>query len=94
MHCHECFHCSACGQSSQYNDASQCKNYIRTCDLVPIDVFNQLRDTCSDLGTKVESLKSEIKHKDFLLNDAMREMHDLKIIKQTLEMSSGLKFDF
>lgn len=93
MYCHECFHSCACGQSSQYNDASQCKNYIRKDAVVPVEVLNKVQDACEDLRTKVRSLQVENRSLEQSLEDAYREMRDLKIIKQTLEMSSGMKFD-
>lgn len=87
MVCGDCFHCSVCGSSSPYNDVSQCKQFIRKDSIVSVEKFNDL--------------KSKRDRYEMLYHEALRSMEDfeselkqLRLIKQTLEMASGLKFDF
>lgn len=94
MKCSGCFYYSICGSASMHNDASMCKQYVDKGSLVSIDVLHNVQDTCEDLRKKIRSLTAENKHLELCLEDANRELRDLKIIKQTLEMMSGTKFEF
>lgn len=94
MHCHECFHYSICGDSGLYTDASQCKQYINKSSIVSAEILSNVQDTCEDLRTKIRSLEAENKHLVICLEGERRKLRTLMIIKQTLEMASGMKFEF
>ena len=94
MTCGDCFHGSVCGSSSRHCDVSQCKAFVNKNSVVSIDVLNsaheryeKLREDARDIHFENMNLKERIQEKD-------DELSRLNIIKQTLEMASGLKFDF
>ena len=92
MQCSNCFHCSVCGSSSPYSDASQCLTYLAKDSVVSIDILHGVQDTCENLRTELRQQKMLYSEVMDALNKNEEEMKYLRIIKQTLEMSSGMKF--
>ena len=87
MACNQCFHNSVCGSSSPYSDSSQCKTFVDKDSLVPIEVLHKVREELADAKTQIHSARCH-------MVDNEKELHHLRIIKQTLEMCSGRTFDF
>lgn len=87
MACSQCFHNSVCGSSSPYSDSSQCKTFVDKDSLVPIDVLHKVREELAEAKHDRHVAKCR-------MVDIEKELHHLRIIKQTLEMCSGRKFDF
>lgn len=87
MACNQCFHNSVCGSSSPYSDSSQCKTFVDKDSLVPIEVLHKVQEEVADA-------KNQIYISRCRTVDIEKELHHLRIIKQTLEMCSGRKFDF
>lgn len=92
--CRECIHYNACGSASMYSDPSGCKQYVHKSAMVPITEARKAWDELDARKKKIDELKSDIRVLKAELADANSELRDLRLIKQTLEMASGLKFDF
>lgn len=85
--CSNCFHSSVCGNSSPYCDASLCKQFLARDSVVSVDILHDVQSKCDRYGMLYhEALRSA--------NSLEAEMKQLRLIKQTLEMASGTKFDF
>lgn len=87
MKCCNCIHSVVCGSSSPYNDASQCKQFVHKDTAIACEKLDDLQKRCGRY--------------EMLYHEALRgyealeaELKTLRLIKQTLEMTSGMKFDF
>lgn len=94
MKCSDCFHQCVCGSASIYCDASQCKTFVDRRNVVSQDVLSSVQDACERLREEVRDFKLENERLEACFAEMEEEIARLRIIKQTLEMSSGLKFDF
>lgn len=94
MHCCNCFHNNVCGNSSPYNDVSMCKQFIKHGDVLCGSALQVVTKNYEELEERVKRLRNELKRCDVSKQELEREVTLLRIIKQTLEMQSGMKFDF
>lgn len=93
MTCANCFHSSVCHNYDLSNDVTMCKQFIAPGDVLYGKVLHDhlarvkaSYELVKDLDSEVTSLKHENENLE-------REVELLRIIKQTLEMQSGMKFD-
>lgn len=93
MHCHDCFHNNVCGNSSPYNDVSMCKQFIERGTVLYGTAFDIVSKDLGLLRARVDQLNKELRSCTFDKQELERELTLLRIIKQTLEMQSGMKFD-
>lgn len=93
LHCRDCFHNCVCGSSSPYNDVSMCKQFLNHIDVMHGDGLDRLNEEINTLQIQVRKLRIELKAAEFENKDLEDEVKLLRIIKQTLEMQSGMKFD-
>ena len=94
MACNQCFHNFVCGSASPYSDSSQCKTFVDKGSVVPIDILHKAQSECDSLRAKCRVLNEDIRTMKSTLNATEEELRYLRIIKQTLEMCSGRKFDY
>lgn len=94
MHCYNCFHNNVCGNSSPYNDVSMCKQFIKHEDILCGSALQVVTKNYEELEERVKRLRNELKRCEVSKQELEREVTLLRIIKQTLEMQSGMKFDF
>lgn len=93
MHCHNCFHRHICGSSSPYNDASMCKQYIYQGDVLCGEALRVVLDDYENVKADNRNLNQALKNCEIRCLALEREVKLLRIIKQTLEMQSGMQFD-
>ena len=94
MHCSNCFHRDICGDSSPYKDATACKQYIKLGDVLCGPALEVVMKDYDDLREHVKKLETKLNSYKHQFEDLEREVKLLRIIKQTLEMQSGMEFDF
>ena len=94
MHCRNCFHNDICGDSSPYNDASMCKQYIERSNVLYGSALKVVLEDYERLQDKARRLERTLKNSEIRQVGLEKEVELLRIIKQTLEMQSGMKFDF
>lgn len=94
MACNHCFHNSVCGSSSPYSDSSQCKTFVDKDSVVAIDILHKVQIRCEDLRDECRNLKFDNEALYERVKASEDELRHLRIIKQTLEMCSGNKFDY
>lgn len=93
MKCSNCFHYDVCGEGTMYNDASMCKQYLQR-DLVLCGAaYKVVCEELEKLQKRNMKLELELASCERENRDLEREVELLRIIKQTLEMQSGMKFD-
>lgn len=93
MHCINCFHYNVCGDGSPYNDASACKQYIGKGDVLCGEALKVVEAELARLQQLNRQLDMELTSCERNNRELEREVGLLRIIKQTLEMQSGMKFD-
>ena len=93
MRCGNCFHWVICGEASQYNDASMCKQYIQRGDVLCGSARKVIEEELTRLQGYNKRLELELASCERNNRELEREVELLRIIKQTLEMQSGMKFD-
>lgn len=93
MHCRNCFHRHICGDASQYNDASMCKQYINATDVLCGEAHKVIEKELEKLRERERRLELELASCERENRELEREVELLRIIKQTLEMQSGMKFN-
>lgn len=93
MYCSNCFHNCVCGCSSPYNDASMCKQYIYHGNVLCGTAYQIVIDDYEKTKEINRQLEKALKDCEIRQISIEREMELLRIIKQTLEMQSGMKFD-
>ena len=94
LHCHDCFHNNVCGNASIYNDVNMCKQFILYGEVLAGPAYKVVCDELDRMKKELKELKLENSSKYYYIKDLERELELLRIIKQTLEMQSGMKFDF
>lgn len=94
MRCGNCFHNCVCGSSSPYNDASTCKQYIYNADVLCGTALRVVLDDYEGMIASNRQLNEALKNCELRQLSLEKEVQLLRIIKQTLEMQSGMKFDF
>lgn len=94
MACNQCFHNQVCGSASPYSDSSQCKTFVDKDSVVSIDILHKAQSECDSLRAECRVLIEDIRTMKSTLNVTEGELRYLRIIKQTLEMCSGRKFDY
>ena len=91
--CSNCFHYSVCGSASIYNDVKLCKQFIKMKDILAGPALVEFRKELEN----AEREAIELEARGLMLmrenQDLKREVALLRIIKQTLEMASGMTFD-
>ena len=97
MSCHKCIHKCVCGNSSCYLDAVECKQYKEFREYEELirckDMYERSIETISEMNRDIEKMRAEIEYwKQSFENQAM-DMARLQIIKKTLEVITGRKFD-
>lgn len=93
MTCANCFHSTVCHNYDLKNDVTMCKQFIAHCDVL---FGKMLHDHLARVKAKDELIKeldSEVTSLEHEKENLEHEVELLRIIKQTLEMSSGMKFD-
>lgn len=93
MKCGNCFHWVICGEASPYNDASMCKQYIHRTEVLCGSALKVVEEELGKLQERNKRLELELASCERENRDLEREVELLRIIKQTLEMQSGMKFD-
>lgn len=93
MKCSNCFHYDACGDASQYNDAAMCKQYIQRDQVLYGSALKIVAEELEKLQKRNQKLELELASCERDNRELEREVGLLRIIKQTLEMQSGMKFD-
>lgn len=93
MACHQCFHNSVCGSSSPYSDSSECKTFVDKDSVVPIELLHKHRDAYEKLNDERRGFIMNIRSLEGIIEKNEEELRYLRVIKQTLEMCSGKKFD-
>lgn len=93
MRCSNCFHYDICGEGTMYNDASMCKQYIPRGRVLCGPALEVVEKELERLQARNARLETELGFRDAAYHDLEKEVELLRIIKQTLEMQSGMKFD-
>lgn len=93
MSCSNCFHNCVCGCSSPYNDASMCKQYIYRENVLCGNALQVVIDDYENVKSSNRKLTDALKNSELRQLSLEKEVKLLRIIKQTLEMQSGMKFD-
>ena len=93
MKCSNCFHNCVCGCSSPYNDASMCKQYIYRGDVLCGNALKVVIDDYENVKVSNRKLNDALKNSELRQLSLEKEVKLLRIIKQTLEMQSGMTFD-
>lgn len=93
MRCSNCFHYDICGEGTMYNDASMCKQYIQRDLVLYGSAYKVVCEELERLQARNARLETELGFRDAAYHDLEKEVELLRIIKQTLEMQSGMKFD-
>ena len=93
MNCGDCFHWVICGNASPYNDASMCKQYIYRSDVLCGSARKVVEEELTKRKEYIHQLELELASSERNNRELEREVELLRIIKQTLEMQSGMKFD-
>ena len=94
MACNQCFHRNVCGSSSAYSDSSACKTFVDKDSVVSIDILHNVQDKCEELRERCRDLATRMQGMSESKSCDAEELRYLRIVKQTLEMCSGRKFDF
>ena len=94
MSCHRCFHYSVCGAAGPDSEPIMCKKYIDSGDVLCGHALKIVNDDYDKLRKRVERLRSDLITCELQKAELERELEMLRIIKQTLEMQSGMHFDF
>ena len=93
MRCGNCFHTNVCGSSSPYNDACMCKDYKYSGDVLCGTALKVVLDDYESITASNRQLNEALKNCELRQLSLEKEVQLLRIIKQTLEMQSGMKFD-
>lgn len=94
MICSHCYHRCACGSYSKYSDATQCKQFVGEKSVVSLEVLTRVQESLERQKEDNRDLYFQKQNLEEQLTEMREELLQLRIIKQTLEMSSGMKFDF
>ena len=94
MNCRKCFHYTVCGLICPDSDPTLCKQYIDSGEVLSGSALKVVNDNYDDLRKRVERLRGDLKTCEMQKDEMERELKLLRIIKQTLEMQSGMQFDF
>lgn len=94
MVCSNCYHRWACGSYSKYSDATQCKQFVDEKSIVSLEVLTRVQESLERQKEDTRDLYFQKQNLEEQLAEMQEELLQLRIIKQTLEMASGLKFDF
>lgn len=93
MSCFDCYHSCVCGSASMYNDVSMCKQFREKTKVLSGPAYDVVNEELGKLKTEVDQLERENNCMNRTIEEMERELTLLRIIKQTLEMSSGMTFD-
>ena len=93
LHCHDCFHSCVCGSSSPYNDVDMCKQFVNRGEVLCGAAYKIVTEEMDRQVARINALSASLKSSEIRRQDLEREVELLRIIKQTLEMQSGMKFD-
>lgn len=94
MNCRKCFHYAVCGTAGPDSDPTMCKQYIDSDKIIyglNLEVVNNNYDK---LQKRAKRFKDDLELCETQKAEMERELELLRIIKQTLEMQSGMQFDF
>lgn len=93
LHCRDCFHNCVCGNSSPYNDVSMCRQFLNHIDVVHGKELDAIYAELEASKKRAIELSGKLKVCECEYRYLKDEVELLRIIKQTLEMQSGMKFD-
>lgn len=91
--CRDCFHYDVCGCESNDVVVDMCKAFVKKGEVLYGPALKIVSDDLDRTKDRVYKLERELKYYEFQNQDLQREVDLLRIIKQTLEMQSGMKFD-
>lgn len=94
MKCCNCFHWSICSETRPDSDATMCKQYIFHADVLFGSTRKVIEAELERLQERNIKLTMELNSCKQVNENLEQELRPLRIVKQTLEMSSGMKFDF
>ena len=94
MTCRQCFHYHVCGVAGSESDPSRCKKFVPPSDILTGPALKVVLEDYELQKKRCERLNKELLDRERANEDLYRELGLLRIIKQTLEMQSGMKFDF
>lgn len=93
MSCFDCYHSCVCGSASPRSNASMCKQFREKTKVLSGPAYDVVNEELERLKTEVKQLKCKLRSMQLENEETERELTLLRIIKQTLEMSSGMTFD-
>lgn len=93
MSCFNCYHSCVCGSASMYNNAAMCKQFCEKSKVLSGPAYDAVDEELGRLKTAVKQLECKLRSMRIENEEKERELTLLRIIKQTLEMSSGMTFD-
>ena len=91
--CRSCFHYNVCGLADDHTDVSMCKQFITHNDVLCGSALRVVLDDYEKLKMDVKRLTSKNSIRERKIEELERELTLLRIIKQTMEMTSGMTFD-
>lgn len=94
MTCRQCFHYDVCGVAAPDSDPSRCKKFVPPSDILTGPALKVVLEDYELQKKRCERLNKELKRIESDHEYLYREVELLRIIKQTLEMQSGMKFNF
>lgn len=94
MSCRHCFHYSVCATASSHTDVTMCKQFVESSRVLCGSAYDVIVKELEKLKESSERLERELNLSESDRCRLERELELLRIIKQTLEMQSGMKFDF
>lgn len=94
MKCCNCFHWSICSETRPDSDATMCKQYIHNTAVLRGPARKVIEEELERLQERNRKLTMELESCKRDNEELEQELWPLRIIKQTLEMSSGMKFDY
>lgn len=93
MTCVNCFHSCVCHSYDLKNDVTMCKQFVSYDKILTGPALEVVMDNCAKVHEHNKELVMELRSIELQHQDLEREVKLLRIIKQTLEMQSGMKFD-
>ena len=93
MTCRNCFHYDVCYLASPESDPNACKKFITHDDVLCGEALEVLRADYRELEAYNNELYTNLNICEANYEELHREVKLLRIIKQTLEMQSGMNFD-
>lgn len=93
LHCRDCFHHDVCMFESRDVVVDMCLSFLNHTDVIHGKELMAISSEIDALRKRTRELSIELEAAEFENKDLEDEVKLLRIIKQTLEMQSGMKFD-